>query len=54
LERPQIMAALGHTTPKLALYYCRLAQQKLLNDQAVAILDDAKVAARRAAIKPVS
>jgi integrase len=61
---PQIMAALGHTTPKLALYYCRLAQQKLLNDQAVAIMDDvferraadkaAKVAARRAAIKPVS
>jgi len=55
---------LGHTTPKLALYYCRLAQQKLLNDQAVAIMDDvferrasdkaAKVAARRAAIKPVS
>jgi hypothetical protein len=53
-----------HTTPKLALYYCRLAQQKLLNDQAVAILYDvferraadkaAKVAARRAAIKPVS
>ena len=42
----------------------RLAQQKLLNDQAVAVLDDvferraadkaAKVAARRAAIKPVS
>ena len=30
---PQIMAALGHTTPKLALYYCRLAQQKLLNDR---------------------
>ena len=60
---PQIMAALGHTTPKLALYYCRLAQQRLLNDQAVAIMDDvferraadkaAKVAARRAAIKPV-
>lgn len=36
----QIMAALGHTTPKLALYYCRLANQKLLNDQAVAIMDD--------------
>jgi integrase len=60
---PQIMAALGHTTPKLALYYCRLAQQKLLNDQAVAIMDDvferraadkaAKVAARRAEIKRV-
>ena len=38
---PQIMAALGHTTPKLALYYCRLAQQKTLNDQAVAIMDQA-------------
>jgi integrase len=60
---PQIMAALGHTTPKLALYYCRLAQQKLLNDQAVAIMDDvferreaekaAKVAAKRAQIKRV-
>ena len=60
---PQIMAALGHTTPKLALYYCRLAQQKLLNDQAVAIMDDvferraadkaARVAARRSAIKRV-
>ena len=72
LERPRIMigasadhgGARPHTTPKLALYYCRLAQQKLLNDQAVAILYDvferraadkaAKVAARRAAIKPVS
>src|SRR5258708_39842035 len=51
-----------HTTPKLALYYCRLAQQKLLNDQAVAILYDVferragrkggKGGARRAAIKP--
>ena len=61
---PQIMAALGHTTPKLALYYCRLAQQKTLNDQAVAIMDDvfekrdaakaAKVAGRRAQIKRVS
>jgi integrase len=60
---PQIMAALGHTSPKLALYYCRLAQQKLLNEQAVAIMDSvfeqkgadkaAKVAARRAAIKRV-
>ena len=60
---PQIMAALGHTTPKLALYYCRLAQQRLLNDQAVAIMDDvferrvadkaARVAARRSAIRRV-
>jgi integrase len=60
---PQIMAALGHTTPKLALYYCRLAQQKTLNDQAVAIMDEvferkdaeraAAIAARRAQIKRV-
>jgi integrase len=50
---PQIMAALGHTTPKLALYYCRLAQQKTLNDQAVAIMDEVferKDAERAAAI----
>jgi len=61
---PQIMAALGHTTPKLALYYCRLAQQKTLNDQAVAIMDEvferkeaeraAAIAARRAQIKRVT
>jgi integrase len=60
---PQIMAALGHTTPKLALYYCRLAQQKTLNDQAVAIMDqvferkdaerDAKVTGMRAQIRRV-
>ena len=36
---PQIMAALGHKTPKMALYYCRLANQKLLADQAADILD---------------
>jgi integrase len=60
---PMIMAALGHTTPKLALYYCRLAQQKMLNDQAVAIMDEvferkdaereAGIAARRGQIKRV-
>jgi integrase len=60
---PMIMAALGHTTPKLALYYCRLAQQKALNDQAVAIMDEvferkdaereAAIAARRGQIKRV-
>jgi hypothetical protein len=40
-------------TPKLALYYCRLAQQKTLNDQAVAIMDEVferKDAERAAAI----
>ena len=36
---PQIMAALGHKTPKMALYYCRLANQKLLAEQASEILD---------------
>jgi integrase len=60
---PQIMAALGHRSPKLALYYCRLAQQKTLNDQAVAIMDqvferkdaerEAAIATRRSNIKVV-
>ena len=60
---PQIMAALGHKTPKMALYYCRLANQKLLADQAADILDiafgeraerrQAKVAGRRASMKMV-
>jgi integrase len=60
---PQIMAALGHRTPKMALYYCRLANQKLLADQAADILDLAfekrdasrqgRVARRRAAMKVV-
>jgi integrase len=36
---PQIMAALGHKTPKMALYYCRLANQNKLADQAADILD---------------
>jgi integrase len=60
---PQIMAALGHKTPKMALYYCRLANQKLLADQAADILDlafadrddrrKAKVAKRRADLRVV-
>jgi integrase len=60
---PQIMAALGHKTPKMALYYCRLANQKLLADQAADILDiafgeraerrQAKVAQRRSNMKVV-
>lgn len=52
-ENGASVAALGHTTPKLALYYCRLAQQKTLNDQAVAIMDEVferKDAERAAAI----
>jgi integrase len=58
---PQIMAALGHKTPKMALYYCRLANQKKLADQAADILDiafagrgdarQAQVARRRAGLK---
>jgi integrase len=58
---PQIMAALGHKTPKMALYYCRLANQKLLADQVTELLDAAdekhdgvKVAKRRSGIKIVS
>jgi integrase len=60
---PQIMAALGHKTPKMALYYCRLANQKLLAEQAADILDlafarraegrAARVDKRRASIKAV-
>ena len=36
---PMIMAALGHKTPKMALYYCRLANQNKLADQAADVLD---------------
>jgi integrase len=60
---PQIMAALGHKTPKMALYYCRLANQKLLAEQASDILDlafakraegrEGRVAARRNQIRRV-
>jgi integrase len=60
---PQIMAALGHKTPKLALYYCRLANQRQLSDQASEIVDmvfdreakdkEVKVKARRARIREV-
>jgi hypothetical protein len=46
---PQIMAALGHKMPKMALYYWRLANQALLADQVTDILDkaDAKHMRRR-------
>jgi site-specific recombinase XerD len=60
---PQIMAALGHKTPKMALYYCRLANQKLLAEQAADILDlafakraegrEGRIAARRNQIRRV-
>lgn len=62
-EVPMIMAQLGHRTPKLALYYCRLARHSKLTDAASTILDmvaderaalkGAKVAARRAQIREV-
>jgi integrase len=61
---PQVMAALGHKTPKMALYYCRLANQKKLADQAADIFDLAfagreaslqnRVAKRRAGLKVVT
>lgn len=57
---PQIMAALGHRTPKMALYYARLANQRLLSDQAAQIIDLAfgkamaeRTARRRAKLRAV-
>ena len=60
---PMIMAALGHKSPKLALYYTRLADQAKLSDQASEIINmvfnrraaakDAKANARRAQIREV-
>ena len=57
------MAALGHKSPKLALYYTRLADQAKLSDQASEIVNmvfnrraaakDAKAKARRAQIREV-
>lgn len=61
---PQIMAALGHKTPKMALHYFRLANQKKLADQSADILDLAfagrevsrqnRAAKRRAGLKVVT
>jgi hypothetical protein len=58
---PQIMAALGRKTPKMALYYCRLPNQKLLADPAADVLDlafagreegrQARIARRRGDLK---
>ena len=60
---PMIMAALGHKSPKLALYYTRLADQAKLSDRAAEIVNmvfnrraaakDAKAKARRAQIREV-
>jgi hypothetical protein len=38
---PQTMATFGDKTPKMALYYCRLANQPVLNDRAAEIIDAA-------------
>jgi integrase len=55
-----IMACLGHKTPKMALYYIRLANQAKLADQGADIMDavferrhSAKIAGNRAQIRPV-
>ena len=60
---PMIMAALGHKSPKLALYYTRLADQAKLSDQAAEVVNmvfnrraaakDARAKARRAQIREV-
>ena len=54
------MACLGHKTPKMALYYSRLANQGTLADQGADIMDavferrhSAKIAGNRAQIRPV-
>jgi hypothetical protein len=54
------MVALGHKTPKMALYYCRLTNQALPADQVTVILDRtdprheaARVAKRRSGLKVV-
>ena len=54
------MAVLGHKTPKMALYYCKLASQRRMNDNATVKWDaeierkaKAKVGRRRAQIRAV-
>ncbi|KWV59648.1 hypothetical protein AS156_30860 [Bradyrhizobium macuxiense] len=50
---PEIMAVLGHKTPKMALFYCQQAQQATMNENAVVKWDAAieAGAARKAATK---
>lgn len=57
----ELMAVLGHKTPKMALYYCKLASQRRMNDNATVKWDaeierkaKAKVGRRRAQIKAVA
>ena len=57
----ELMAVLGHKTPKMALYYCKLASQRRINDNATVKWDaeierkaKAKVGRRRSQIKVVA
>ena len=54
------MDVLGHRTPKMALYYCKLANQRRVNENAVVKWDaeierkaKAKIGRRRAQIRAV-
>jgi len=58
---PEIMAVLGHKTPKMALFYVQQVQQEDMNENAVAKWDAAiekraarKVASKRAALVVVA
>jgi|RhiMetdeSRZDD1v2_1073273.scaffolds.fasta_scaffold183921_5 integrase len=57
----ELMAVLGHKTPKMALHYCKLASQRRINDNATVKWDaeierkaKAKVGRRRSQIKAVA
>jgi len=57
----EIMAVLGHKTPKMAMFYCEQARQARLNESAVGKWDAAiekntakKVATKRAMLRAVS
>jgi integrase len=56
----EIMAVLGHKTPKMAMFYCEQARQKVMNENAVAKWDSSieknaakKFAKKRATIRVV-
>jgi hypothetical protein len=56
----EIMAVLGHKTPKMAMFYCEQARQKVMNENAVAKWDASieknaaqKLAKKRATIRVV-
>jgi integrase len=57
----EVMAVLGHKTPKMAMFYCEQAQQKRMNESAVGKWDAAiekravkDVEKKRAALRVVS